>query len=354
MLRADRRPASGRRGAGCWARSPGPSGWCARSAGARPGRPGGPRRWRPSPARRSIGRDDDGPGAGDERRRDLGLGAAQVDAGDLDARRHPGAAPGHQQDDRGGEQHRHAQGRPRGGAPPAVGARRPRCAGARERPGGPGRVGGPRSGGGHRAYLGRGATSLGRRTPSGRRNMTVFAQPGEGARPRSARTAQTKPRGASPRARNWCSSSPATKTASPGPAGCTSVAQEHLGLAVQDQHGVLVRVALERRGPAGAGSRSSAARRRARRPRGRSARAARPRSRSRAGRSRPSSSPPRGGARCPSGNVSEPPAGPAGGAGGRGPYAMLRRLGERSSVGRAPGCGPGGRGFESPRSPLGR
>src|SRR3954452_14010164 len=28
-------------------------------------------------------------------------------------------------------------------------------------------------------------------------------------------------------------------------------------------------------------------------------------------------------------------------------------LGGRSSVGRAPGCGPGGRGFESPRSPLG-
>ena len=29
-----------------------------------------------------------------------------------------------------------------------------------------------------------------------------------------------------------------------------------------------------------------------------------------------------------------------------------RRRGGRSSAGRAPGCGPGGRGFESPRSPL--
>src|SRR5438270_754829 len=28
--------------------------------------------------------------------------------------------------------------------------------------------------------------------------------------------------------------------------------------------------------------------------------------------------------------------------------------GGRSSAGRAPGCGPGGRGFESPRSPLGK
>ena len=37
-------------------------------------------------------------------------------------------------------------------------------------------------------------------------------------------------------------------------------------------------------------------------------------------------------------------------------YAQLRTdceaRGGRSSAGRAPGCGPGGRGFESPRSPL--
>jgi hypothetical protein len=32
-------------------------------------------------------------------------------------------------------------------------------------------------------------------------------------------------------------------------------------------------------------------------------------------------------------------------------YTRVRR-GGRSSAGRAPGCGPGGRGFESPRSPL--
>ena len=71
---------------------------------------------------------------------------------------------------------------------------------------------------------------------------------------------------------------------------------------------------------------------------------------------RPSSSRRRGASRAPC-NARYRPRGGA----GRGPppRAMLRRAraparddGERSSVGRAPGCGPGGRGFESHRSPL--
>ena len=70
---------------------------------------------------------------------------------------------------------------------------------------------------------------------------------------------------------------------------------------------------------------------------------------------RPSSSRRRAASRAPCNARYRPRGGPA----GPPPRAMLRRArgpaladGERSSVGRAPGCGPGGRGFESHRSPL--